>query len=160
MDPQRAPITWQAYEYHHVPKSTDWFWAVSIIAICAAITAVIFSDALFAVVIIIGTFALFMYAVRRPELVDFELNVKGVMIGTKLYPYATLESFWVEEFTNVHPHPKLLIKSQKIAMPLIAIPVPADEIHHEEVRQYILNYLPEEEHAEPLSQKIMEHLGF
>ncbi|HZS43198.1 MAG TPA: hypothetical protein VFA52_03210 [Candidatus Paceibacterota bacterium] len=157
MDPL-SPLTWQALEYHHEPKSVDWFWAVGIIALCIAVTSVIYGDILFAILVLIGAGSLAIYAVREPELVQFELNEKGVRIDRKLYPYATLESFWVEEHRNVHPRPKLLIKSQKITMPLIVIPI--EEIHPDDIRNFILNYLPEEEHYEPLSQKLMEYLGF
>ncbi len=155
---ETSPLSWHAREYHHEPKSIDWFWAVGIIALCVAITSVIYGDILFAILILIGSGALVIYAVREPEVVYFELNEKGVLIDRKLYPYATLESFWVEIHNNVHPHPKLLIKSQKISMPLIAIPV--DEVHPDDVRRFLLDYLPEEEHFEPLSQKVMEYLGF
>ena len=150
------PINWQAYEYHHEPKSVDWFWAVAIIALCVTILSILYSDILFAIVVLIGTATLCIYAVRPPELVRFELNEKGVVIEDKMYPYATLESFWVEE--AAYPHPKLLIKSKKFIMPLIVIPI--DEVHPEDVRQYLLPYLPEVEHFEPVSQKIMEYLGF
>jgi hypothetical protein len=153
-----SPLRWQALEYHHEPKSTDWFWAVGIIALCVAITSIIYGDVLFAILILIAAGSLAIYAVREPDLVSFELNDKGVLIERKMYPYATLESFWVEEHNNVHPHPKLLIKSQKLTMPLIVIPI--DEVHPDEVRNFLLNYLAEEQHFEPLSQKVMEYLGF
>lgn len=153
-----SPLTWQALEYHHETKTVDWFWAVGIIAVCIAITAVIYGDVLFGILVLIGAGSLAIYAVREPELISFELNEKGVLIERKMYPYATLESFWVEEHHNVHRHPKLLIKSQKITMPLIVIPI--DEVHPDNVRRFLLNFLQEEEHFEPLSQKVMEYLGF
>ncbi len=152
------PITWQALEYHHEPKGTDWFWAVGIVAVCIAITSIIYGNILFAILIMIATAALFMYAVRLPELIEFELNNKGVVIEEKMYPYATLQSFWVEDFDNRHPHMKLLIKSQKLTMPLIVIPISG--VHPEDIREFLLNYLVEEEQFEPLSQKVMEYLGF
>lgn len=153
-----APINWQALEYHHEPKSPDWFWAVGIIALCTAIISIIYGNILFAILVIVATFSLFMYAVRQPEFIEFELNRKGIVIEKKLYPYSTLQSFWVEEFNNIHPHPKLLVKSQKIAMPLIVIPIAG--IHPDDVRDFLRLYLPEEEQFEPLSQKLMEYLGF
>ena len=153
-----TPIRWQALEYHHESKSVDWFWAVGIIAVCVIILSVLYDNYLFAILILIATFSVFMYAVRQPELVQFELNRRGIIIHRKIYPYASLQSFWVEEFNNVHPHPKLLIKSQKVMVPLIVIPIAG--VHPDEVRDFLQHYLPEEEIYEPLSQKVMEYLGF
>ena len=93
-------IQWNATEYEHKKHSTDWFWAVGIIALSFAITAIIYKNILFAVFIVLSTFTLLLYAARKPQVLYFELNQKGVRIGDALYPYHTLKSFCLRENNN------------------------------------------------------------
>jgi hypothetical protein len=149
-------ISWQALEYKHKEKTNDWYWAVIIIAISIAITAFILGNGLFGILIIIGTATLIMFSTRGPEVINIKIDQRGLVVGKDLYPFATLEEFWVD-ITDDHNH-KILLKSKKTLMPLITIPL--EEHHHLDVRELLLHYLPEKEMHEPLSHKIMERLGF
>ncbi|MEX0934825.1 MAG: hypothetical protein WDZ70_00675 [Candidatus Paceibacterota bacterium] len=146
---------WQAHEYEHSEKTTDWFWVVGLIAATLAVIAILMQNLLFALLIIIATIALLLLAVRKPRVIRFEINEKGVVVDELLYPFSTLESFWVEDrfFKD-----KLIIKSQKPLMPLLIIPL--EGVGPEETRQIMLQFLPEEEQEEPLSHSLMERLGF
>lgn len=148
-------IRWHAPEFITYEKGTDWYWAVGVIAITLAVAAIIFGNILFALVIIIGAVALSMQASRDPEIREFVVTDRGVQVDDTLYPYSSLVSFWVE---NNPYEQKLLLQSEKMWMPYIVAPIA--EVDPEEVRNFIIQYLPEEEHQEPLSQKIMEYLGF
>jgi hypothetical protein len=151
------PIKWQAHEYFHYERTTDWYWAVAIITLSIIALSILFDDYLFSIVILIGVFSLLMYANRKPRLVSYELNRKGLRVDSTLYPYASIESFWVEDH-HEHPEPRVIFKSAKVIMPYIVVPI--EGVHPDDIHTYLLNFLPEEEHHEPLAQKIMEHLGF
>lgn len=153
---ENKTLQWTALEYKHEKRSVDWFWAVGIIAIALSVTSVIYGNILFAIFIIIGTFTLLMYAARAPRNTRFELTRKGVIVNDILYPYHTLESFWVHDYDD---EGVLIIKSEKILMPYIVIPLP-DNIDNEMVQEFLFEYLEEEEHPESLSEKVMEYLGF
>ena len=103
---------WEALEYEYTHKNPDWFWALGIIAIAAAATSIIFSNILFALVILIGAFTLGINSAKRPNIVHFKINGRGIVINKKLYPFTALSSFWVED-DDEHAQPKLLIKSKK-----------------------------------------------
>src|SRR5687768_5859029 len=103
-------IEWDSHEHAYSEKSSDWFWAVGIIAISAAVTAIIFNNILFAVVILVGSFALTMHAGKEPPVRHYRLTDKGVAIDNHLFPYANLDSFWVED--DFHP-PSILFKTKK-----------------------------------------------
>ena len=149
-----APIRWSAPEYFFREKSADWFWALGIIAISLSVIAVLFHDVLFAIFILLGAGTLALYAFKEPRVVSFTVNDRGVLIDTILYPYATLQSFGIDDIGA----PKLLLKSKKIAMPFIVIPLEEELV--ERVRDYLLDYLEEAEHHESFSHKLMESLGF
>ena len=151
----KQPIAWQTPEYYHREKGADWYWAVGIISISAAATAIILDNVLLGVLIIIGAFSLLLYASRKPSIIDIEINERGVNVGKVLYPYGNLESFWVEE---THAYPKILLRSKKLLVSHIVINI--EEENPDVVREFLREHLPEEEQHEPLIQMTMEYLGF
>ena len=149
-------IDWEEFEYEFFEKGPDWFWALGIISISIAVTAIILNNILFAILILIGSLTLGIYAVRKPELVHYEVNQRGIVIDDRLYPYGSLDSFWVEHGVK---KPKLLVVSKKILMPHIIIPL-SPEVDTDLLRDYLLDHVDEEERREPISSRIMEYLGF
>ena len=149
-------ISWKALEYKRKEKTADWYWAVVLISLAMVVASFILHNALFAILIIISTGILMSFSMTAPKTVNISINQKGLTVGKEMYPFATLDSFWVESADGEDQ--KILLKSKKLIMPLIAIPL--EEHHHLDVREFLLNYLPEVEMHEPLSQKIMEKLGF
>ncbi len=55
---------------------------------------------------------------------------------------------------------KLILKSRKPLSPFMIIPFDSTETSAESLRDYLLDYLNEEELEEPLYQIIMEWFGF
>ncbi len=149
-------LKWQATEYHHYKRSTDWFWAVGIITICIAVLAFIFNNALFGILILLSAGILVFYALRTPEDVEYEINKRGIMVGKELHPYMTLEAFWIETRSNIEP--KIILKSKKSFLPYIIIPVHNESA--DEVADVLRNFLEEKELSEPTAHKVMEYLGF
>ena len=139
---QQIQLEWNAFEHEHIKKTSDWFWALGIIAIGGAATSIIFSNLLFAGVILIGAFVLGMHAAKRPKMVHFKVSSRGVVIDNIMHPYASLESFWVED-SEEDVKPKLLVKSKKLLAPHIVIPI--ENISPDDVRDHLLEYLEEEE---------------
>lgn len=154
MADQRQKISWQADEYRYREKGRDWYIVVGIIAAALAVAAILFDNILFAILILVAASALIIQAIKKPRLVNFELNQRGIVVEDKLYPYSTIESFGVDE----EPTPKLLAKSKKVMMPLIALPIDGEQI--ESVRNFLKAFLPEAELEEPLLHKLIEHFGF
>ena len=148
-------ISWDAHEHIHTEKNNDWYWAVGIITITAAALSFIFNNIIFGILILVSAFALVVHASKKPRIIHVEINDRGIIINDILYPFLTLESFWID----AHERPaKILIKSHKTFMPYITIHI--DEVDPEQVRDILLNYIAETEHSEPISQKILERFGF
>lgn len=148
-------IEWTAPEFNYTPKGPDWYWTVGIITTTLVIIAIITSNLLFAIVLIVGGFALSYQAGQKPDIVEVAVDNRGVRMRDTLYPYSSLRSFWIEN--NPHEQ-KLILQSEKTFMPYVITPI--EDVEPEQLRHYLLQYLPEEHHKEPLSQKIMEYLGF
>ncbi len=148
-------ISWNAPEHIHTEKNNDWYWAVGIINLTAAVLAIMLNNVVFGILIIISAFALVVHSSQKPRIFHYEINDRGIIVNESLYPFLTLESFWIDAHQE---KPKLLIKSHKTFMPFLAIYI--EEVDPEEIRDILLNYIAETEHQEPISQKLLELIGF
>ncbi len=148
-------ISWNSFEHVHIEKNNDWYWAVGIITITAAALAFILNNIIFGIFILVGAFALVVHSSKKPDTVYCEINDRGIVINGVLYPFLTLDSFWID----AHRSPsKIIIKSHKLFVPFIIVYI--DEVDPEKVRDILLNYIAEQEHTEPISHYILERLGF
>lgn len=155
MEPPQEHLEWEAFEYERVTHSTDWYIAVGIIAGSIAVGAIITHNILFAGVIVLGTFALLLYARRPPRLVSYKVEERGIRIGQTFHSYEDGESFCVWEDRTP---PRLIVKRKDRLMPLLVIPIA--EVAPSLVRERLLTVLPEEELHESFSERLMEALGF
>ena len=149
-------FSWQTPEYLYRPKTSDWYSTVGILTAAFVVTAIILGNALFGVVIAIGAFSLTLFASRKPSTVSVSINDKGIFVGKTLYPYASLDSFGIDEAP--HRETRLLLKSKKVVMPLIAVPVEYHDL--DELREFLLHHLKEEVFEQSFLQTVFERLGF
>ncbi len=154
-------LEWYALEYEEKAQSPDWFWALGVIIVTAAATSIIYANYFFAALLIIGGALLGFFAKKKPDLIHYELGPKGLRIGTRLYPYDNIKSFWVHTSSHldIADKPAFFIKSERPFMPIISIPI--ENILAENIHQRMLehNIIEEEMHEHP-THKIMESLGF
>ena len=148
-------LSWNAPEYHHTPKTAEWFLASGIIVLACIVTAAFLGNVLFATVITLAALSLFFYAHRAPEIVVVSLAPEGIHFGKILHGYDELAAFGIEEDAR---GARLLLRKKKKLSLLVAIPIVG--IHPNLVRAALTKELPEEELREPLSQKLLEYLGF
>src|SRR3989338_4248670 len=112
-------LDWSALEYEEKEQSPDWFWALGVIVVTSSATAIIYGNYFFAVLLVLSGILLGFFAKKKPDIVSYELNEKGLRIRTRLYPYENIKSFWVQ--TEIKP--MLFIKSERLFMPIISIPI-------------------------------------
>lgn len=149
-------ITWEADEYIYRPKTRDWYWAVAILSAGVVVVSFITANFLLGVLALIAGFTIILYGSRPPQKVRFAINHEGVVIDKRLYNFEDLHSFWIHYDP---PHKKELgIISKKPFMPKISIPL-ADQDPNK-VREYLLDFLEEEEHEESLAEAISHFFGF
>ncbi|MAG12714.1 hypothetical protein CL630_02760 [bacterium] len=152
--PQDNNITWQAPDHEHGHKNPDWFWAIGIIATSIAVVSIISGNTLFALFILLSAITLFIHAIKKPRIIQFSIQKGGISINTTLFPYDVLESFDVIEHKD---RPFIIFKSKKTFTPYII--VPTEEGEQAEIKEYLLQYLPEQALEIPLSHRIAELIG-
>ncbi|MEK7219482.1 MAG: hypothetical protein AAB687_02280 [Patescibacteria group bacterium] len=148
-------LEWSALEYEEHERNADWFWALGVIVVTSSLASIIYGNYFFAAFLILSGVLLGFFAVKKPDLINYELNEKGLKIRTRLYPYKNIKSFWIQ----IEKKPLLFIKSGRVFMPMISIPIDislVEDIHFIFTDKNVV----EEEMKEHLSEKIMESLGF
>jgi hypothetical protein len=161
-------LSWTALEYEEKDRSPDWFWALGVIIITSSIASIIFENYFFAVLLILGGILLGFFANKKPDMVFYELNARGLKIRNRLYPYENIKSFWVQldkpretelPGNEVGLKPLLFIHSERAFMPVLSIPI--DETIAKDIHSILTSQNIEEvEMKEHPSEKIMEVLGF
>ncbi len=149
-------ITWEAPEHHHLEKGADWYWALGILAIAAAVASILFKDTLFAMVILLAASTMVLVSHRKPKVIQFGVTQRGVVVGSDLYLYPHLESYYLDENNTVDP--QLILKSKHFFSPLIIIPVPIEYV--DDIEDLVASRIPEEHLEEPFAHKLLEYFGF
>lgn len=149
-------ISWKALEYKKKERTTDWYWAVILITISMMAISIIFKDYLFALLLLVSISTIIIMSIKDPLAINISIDKRGVLVDKDLYPFTNLESFWIDTIDKNNP--KIILKSQKTIMPPIIIPI--ENYNYMDIRDILLEFLPEVEMNEPLSHKIMDKLGF
>jgi len=149
-------MEWVTREYPHTPKEAEWYTSVIIIAVALAAAAIILGNIIFALLILVGAFALILFASREPDKITVTLSSEGVQIGDYFYPYKELESFNINKF---EVPPRLFLKPLKTLAPLTVVEI--EGVNEDEVGDYLYLFLEEEEELqESFPHKFLEYLGF
>lgn len=151
-------LSWQALDHIKEEKSSDWFWVVGVAAIAGAVLSILFNNILLALLILLGVFAVFLIAHIPPKTENYEINRRGIKIGENFYPYTSLKSFYVVD-EDGYERDRVLIRSEKMFMPIITMPI-EDKLAIDVIRDYLIEFLEEEEMIEPPINHFMNWLGF
>ncbi|MFA6536454.1 MAG: hypothetical protein WC250_00380 [Candidatus Paceibacterota bacterium] len=151
----RKSLQWQALEYPVKTRTSDWYVATVIIIASLVVSAIIFGNALFAVLIVIAAATLFMHTRRPPKLITFEINQEGILSGEIFYPFGNLLAFGID---GDESGPKLILKAQSGFLPIITLPL--GEVDIIVVKDYLNDYIKEEPLRVPFSEQVMGFLGF
>ncbi|MBI1974561.1 MAG: hypothetical protein HYS51_01780 [Candidatus Zambryskibacteria bacterium] len=154
--PSKFKMEWDAHEYEHKERSTDWYWSVGIITIAVATVSVIFGNTIFAILILVSAFSLALFINREPDTLHIVVDESGVVRDRIRYLYSTLKSFWID---TEHPHKKIILRSEKLLMPLIIIPL-NDDVDFDSLHDKLSQFLKEEFHALPFVERMLEYFGF
>jgi hypothetical protein len=151
----RPLISWSAPTHSYTNKGSDWYWVVGIITFAITAVCIIFGQIITGLFVMVAAIALVLRASQPPQIVRCEINDRGVLFDKTLYPFVTLESFWI-------PHddadPRLLLKSLKTFAPLFVIHI--EGVDPDDVREVLLKYIAETEHREPFLTHLIEAAGF
>lgn len=149
-------IKWQAPEYRERAYARERTILAGIILAGFFIGSLIIKNYLLAVIILLVYAVIYISSVRKPLMVDFAVTTAGIKIGSRLYEYHDLNSFWI--FYEPPHHKELSLESKKVMMPFIMIPL--TDVRPAELRMHLKKYLPEKKHEEALADILARGAGF
>ena len=148
---------WNYPEFEFKEKTKMWYLGVAIVSLIFIAIALLMKNYLFAFLILLGGFMMFTIATKEPMVVSAEVSKHGIKIHSEMHPYQDIFAFWIGE--SITQKPILIIKTKKKITPIIAIPLPP-EINIMQLREFLLEFIEEEEIHEPFTDKLIEHIGF
>jgi len=147
---------WKAKEFPKKEKNKSWFIIPGLITIALGIFALATESFLFLIAIVLGFFVFYVYANKEPRTIKFKIDERGVEIDGKLYEFDTLSSFWV--FYNPPEQKEISFRSKRTFLPYVRISL--DDENPNEIRKFLLKFLPEKRHSESLIDIWMRRIGF
>lgn len=154
---ETTEFSWNTLEYEHREKSTDWYWALGILIVIGAVTAFITKNFLFGVLLLLGGFLLGLFAGKKNPPISIEISQQGILINNDLIGFNAITAFWM--YRNPFGIRKLILKTTRNFAPIISIPIP-DDIRATELRDFLIEIIPETEMQEAAIDLIMERIGF
>lgn len=148
-------IEWQAPEYKHEEKSIDFFWTIGLIALIMFVIAIWQQNFIFAIFILVSTLSLFLFSIRRPQIMTFIIETSGLSLGKDKYEWKKIKGFHIKKESD---KAVLLVEIDKYLLPVYTIPLPLNIA--DQVRESLNKVTPNIELEESKSMKFMEKLGF
>lgn len=155
---KNALLEWEGREYDHNPKDSDWYWVVGIIAVAGTVASLLFSNYLFALLVLIAAATLALHAAKVPPVHRFRLVEDGIYIGDQLHTFARMISFSVLEDVEGEYPPMISIKTESWLSPHLIIPLEGVDV--DAIYNYFLQHVDESEHTHTLSDLVAAWLGF
>jgi hypothetical protein len=149
---------WEGREYDHTPKSSDWYWALGIVAVASTVASILFGNLLLGFLIIIAAIAIALHATKEPSVHTFRLVETGIMIGDDLHSFERMISFSVLEDIEGEFPPILSIKTESWHSPHLVIPLAG--VDADMVYAHLLHKVDEGEHHHSFNDLVAAWLGF
>jgi hypothetical protein len=157
MSVQENEISWRVASHRPHDRSNDWYWGLGAIAIVGAIGAIVLSNALLAIIIVLGAFCLGYLSMQPPREHAVVVGPRGIAVDGTRYPWRSIRSFWVEHGDS-NASPRLFVSMSGILMPHLSLYL-ADTLEADEVRRYLKRYAPEVEQGPQLGEQLAEIMG-
>src|SRR3989338_10622746 len=144
--------SWTVLEYDHHVRSGRWYIIGGTIAFGLLIYSVLTFNILFALIIILTTFIIYLQSRVHTQEVQMAITTRGVQVGSKLYQYTDLAKFWIVYAT---PDVKKLYLSFKSAF-LPELMIPLRNQNPIKIREILTQFLEEdlEKEEEPASETL------
>ncbi len=152
----QEPVSWTASEFIAHRKSPRWYGMLAVAAIVmAAIVYALTRDKVSTAVVMVAAVVLGFYAARQPRELDYQLDDRGLSIGSKFYDYDSFKSFSVIDegaFASI-----TLMPLKRFMPPLTIYYAPDDEPR---ILNLLAERLPLEEHRADAIDHLMRRIRF
>jgi len=149
-------LEWQTIEHVYYEKTADWYWIVGIIGGTIGLLSIIFSNAVFGLLILIATSTVLLHAARRPGISKIILGKTGVRVGSDFYAYQNLKSFSISDDQS----PSVLcLDTRALLVPDVRVFIEGS-VTPDMVKDFLLDHLDEKYHQPSLAEGLIHYFGF
>jgi len=151
-NPKKESITWSFKEYEKYERDRGWYLLACIIGASLLVYAILTSNFLFALIIIMVGMVLVIKHHNEPDKSVFEINNQGIKFNKNEYKYSDIENFWIiyqpPEVKNLYINFKFSLK------PRLSIPI--NDESPLAIKTFLRQYLAEdlEQENEPASETL------
>lgn len=131
---------WEVPEYTTFERSKAWYIVMALIAVALIIISVYTGNFLFALIIILATFIIFLRVYYTPRDLTFQITEDGIIIGNQFFGYESLQNFYIIYYPPTIK--KLFFKRKGLNMNDLSIPL--KNMNPILVRKSLLTYLNED----------------
>lgn len=135
-------LSWHAPEHIHVRPNPRGLMISTVLLALIIAYAVFTNSPLMAIVFILIGIVGYLFVTRDPRDFEFMVTDKGLVGGKTLYAFEDIHSFWI------HSDPPLegvlSLHSNGILSPFIHIPI--GDVPIDELRELLVEFIPEEKH--------------
>jgi hypothetical protein len=156
--PQATKIVCEVPEFEKYERSFLWYIAAIVVGIALLAYAVLTSNFLFAIILVLISVIAVLMSFREPKMIKLEIDPTGVRLGTKKFGYNQFK-----QFSIVYQPPHINTLYLEFRMPLRErISLPMGEIDPNAVRNYLINFIEEdlEREEESLTDVLSRILKF
>ena len=148
---------WEGKEHEREPKSSDWYWALGIVAVAAILASILFGEYLLAILVLVAAAAIGLHGAKPPSIHRFLLTDEGLVVGSDLHHYKNMRSFAVLEYADQEGPPFLSIKTLSWFTPHLLIPL--ENVDADALYAHMLAHVDEAEHPHTLADLVAAWLG-
>lgn len=136
-------LEWQAPEFEMLPRDHKWYFYITA-ALLVVIAYALYTNGLIMAItfILIGVLG-YIYIHKEPRILNFSITEEGIIAGREIYDFDNMRSFWI--FYEEDGLQVISFHSHSYLLPYLHVPIHDQD--PAEIREILLDYLPEEKHA-------------
>jgi hypothetical protein len=130
---------WQAPEYESYNRDKKWYVVMTLGLLAVIIYAFFTNSPIMAITFILIGIIEYIYISREPQMLDFLITEKGIVIGKEIYEFEQMNSFWI--FYDPESIKSVSIQIKSNVMPYLQIPLHNED--PDEIHRILSQYIPE-----------------
>ncbi|HDQ22495.1 MAG TPA: hypothetical protein ENN28_00805 [Candidatus Uhrbacteria bacterium] len=132
-------FSWKIPEYVLPQRSRRWYFVMLGLAVFLIIYSIFTANFLFALIIIIAIYIIFLRMYHQPKELIFQIAEEGILVGNTFYEYSRIKNFYI---IYNPPVVKKLFFTFKGLSPDISIPL--EDMNPLVIRKKLLEYIDED----------------
>lgn len=149
-------LSWKTYLYPQYKKNTIWYIITAIIVILLALYGILTNSWTFSVVVIMGAGVYYTIHAQDNPLIEVVVSDMGIKVGTRVYPYTDIATFWLDYNPPYVSDLHLVLKNKYKQ----DITIQIHGVNPTNIRIALSRFLPEwEEREKNLGESITNLLG-